>query len=83
MNLEVLFVSADLTGNQTLRDIATSHADTTLKNHIRPDGGTWHVVEYNATTGAVIAKFTSQGYADSSTWSRGQSWGVYGYANSR
>lgn len=81
MNLEVLFVSADLTGNQTLRNIATSHADTTIKNHIRPDGGTWHVIEYNATTGAVVAKFTSQGYSNSSTWSRGQSWGVYGYAN--
>ena len=28
MNLEVLFQSADLTGNNTLRDIATSHANT-------------------------------------------------------
>lgn len=81
MNLEVLFVSADLTGNQTLRNIATTHADTTMKNHIRSDGGTWHVVEYNSTTGNVISKHTSQGYADNSTWSRGQAWGVYGYAN--
>ena len=38
MNLEVLFVSADLTGNNTLRTIATTHADTTIRNHIRPDG---------------------------------------------
>ena len=40
MNLDVLFQSADLTGNNTLRDIATSHANTTIKNHIRSDG-TW------------------------------------------
>lgn len=38
MNLEVLFQSADLTGNDTLREIATTHADTTMKNHIRTDG---------------------------------------------
>ena len=38
MNLEVLFQSADLTGNDTLRDIAISHANTTIKNHIRSDG---------------------------------------------
>jgi len=38
MNLEVLFHSADLTGNATLREIAMSHADTTIKNHIRDDG---------------------------------------------
>ena len=38
MNLEVLFVSANLTGNNTLRDIATSHADKTMVNHLRPDG---------------------------------------------
>lgn len=38
MNLEVLFVSANLTGNDTLRQIAISHANKTMLNHIRPDG---------------------------------------------
>ncbi|GJJ12253.1 hypothetical protein Clacol_006494 [Clathrus columnatus] len=81
MNLELLFVAADLTGNQTFRDIAKTHADTTIKNHFRPDGSTWHVVEYNSTTGIVIQKITAQGYANNSTWTRGQSWAIYGYAN--
>ncbi|CAK5280944.1 unnamed protein product [Mycena citricolor] len=81
MNLEVLWVSYKLTGNATLRHIAETHANTTMKNHIRPDGGTWHVIEYNATTGAVVAKITSQGFSNNSTWSRGQAWGVYGFAN--
>ncbi|KAL0573175.1 hypothetical protein V5O48_008785 [Marasmius crinis-equi] len=80
MNLEVLFVSAGLTGNTTLVDIANAHAETTIKNHIRADGGTWHVVEYNADTGAVISKHTAQGFSDDSTWARGQSWAIYGYA---
>jgi hypothetical protein len=38
MNLEVLFNAADLTGNDTLRQIAISHADKTMINHIRADG---------------------------------------------
>lgn len=38
MNLELLFVSANLTGNQRLKDIAITHAKTTMNNHIRPDG---------------------------------------------
>jgi hypothetical protein len=64
MNLQVLFASADLNGNDTLRHIATTHADTTTKNHIRPDGGTWHVIHYNTFTGAVTAKKTAQGFSD-------------------
>ncbi|KAL5527581.1 hypothetical protein ACEPAG_6382 [Sanghuangporus baumii] len=80
MNLNVLFVSANLTGNDTLRQIAISHADKTLENQIREDGSSFHVVEYNETTGDVIRRRTAQGYSDNSTWSRGQSWGIYGFA---
>lgn len=81
MNLDVLFDAADLTGNQTLRQIAVSHADRTMMNHVRADGSLFHVVEYNATTGTVIAQRTAQGYSNSSTWSRGQAWGIYSFAN--
>jgi hypothetical protein len=38
MTLEVLFNAADLTGNDTLRQFAISHADKTMMNHIRADG---------------------------------------------
>ncbi|EEB98661.1 hypothetical protein MPER_01792 [Moniliophthora perniciosa FA553] len=67
MNLEVLFVSEELTGNKTLGEIARRHADTTIKNHIRPDGSTWHVVEYNPKTENVVSKYTSQGYSNDKT----------------
>ncbi|KAH9948114.1 glycoside hydrolase family 88 protein [Amylocystis lapponica] len=81
MNLELFFVSALLTGNDTLRNMAISHATKTMQNHVRSDGSSFHVVEYNGTTGDVVARFTAQGYADNSTWSRGQAWGIYGFAN--
>ncbi|KAG8711245.1 hypothetical protein FRC09_020699 [Ceratobasidium sp. 395] len=64
MNLELLFKAAEITRNQTLIDIANKHADTTIKNHLRPDGSSYHVVDYNETTGGVIKKYTAQGYAD-------------------
>ncbi|KAH8118301.1 d-4,5 unsaturated-glucuronyl hydrolase-like protein [Phellopilus nigrolimitatus] len=80
MNLNLLFISANLTGNDTLRQIAISHANKTMQNHVRSDGSSFHVVEYNETTGAVIRQRTAQGYADNSTWSRGQSWGIYAFA---
>lgn len=38
INLELLFVYADLTGNDTFRQMAITHADQTLLWHIRPDG---------------------------------------------
>ncbi|KAI0255273.1 d-4,5 unsaturated-glucuronyl hydrolase-like protein [Lactifluus subvellereus] len=58
------------------------HADKTMMNHVRADGSSFQVVDYNATTGAVIDRRTVQGYSNSSTWSRGQAWGIYGFANS-
>ena len=45
-------------------------------------GSSFHVVEYNSTTGNVIRMRTAQGYADNSTWSRGQVRGIYGFATS-
>ena len=77
MNLELLWV-AGLT-NQTYTTMAFNHANRTMYEHVRPDGSTYHVVNYTASTGAVYNKFTAQGFADWSTWSRGQAWCVYGF----
>jgi hypothetical protein len=64
MNLEVLWGAYHLNKNVTLTNIAISHANKTMQNHIRPDGSSFHVVDYNGTTGAVADRRTSQGYAD-------------------
>ena len=78
MNLEMLFVASELTGDLVYRDIAVRHADKTLANHFRPDASSWHVVSYNAD-GSVECKQTHQGYSDDSRWARGQAWGLYGF----
>ena len=78
MNLELLFSAERLTGDHRYREIAIRHANTTLKNHFRPDCTSWHVVSYN-NDGTVECKQTFQGRSDDSAWARGQAWGVYGY----
>lgn len=80
MNLELLFWATKVTGDSTYYKIAVTHANTTMKNHFRPDYSSYHVINYNATTGGVQQKKTAQGYADESAWARGQAWGLYGYA---
>jgi len=79
MNLELLFWATQFTGDSSFYKIAVRHANTTIKNHYRPDYSSYHVVDYDTATGAVLAKNTAQGYADESAWARGQAWGLYGY----
>ena len=79
MNLELLFWASEYSGDKSYYDIAVKHANTTLKNHFRPDFSSYHVINYNSKTGEIKQKKTAQGYADESAWARGQSWGLYGY----
>ncbi|WP_207535291.1 glycoside hydrolase family 88 protein [Desertivirga arenae] len=79
MNLELLFEATKLTGDSSFHKIAVSHANTTMKNHFRPDYSSYHVIDYDPQTGAVLKKNTHQGYSHESSWSRGQGWAVYGY----
>ena len=79
MNLELLFAATRMTGDSSFYKIAVSHANTTMKNHFRPDYSSYHVIDYDPSTGNVLHKHTHQGYAHESAWARGQAWGVYGY----
>jgi unsaturated chondroitin disaccharide hydrolase len=79
MNLELLIFAQRQTSEQSFGDIAFSHADKTLANHFRPDGSSFHLLDYDPATGAVTKKQTVQGHADGSAWARGQAWGLYGF----
>lgn len=80
MNLELLFWTYKQTNRKVFYDIAVSHARTTARNHFRNNYSSYHVVDYDTLNGQVLNKHTHQGYAHESAWSRGQAWGVYGYA---
>ena len=79
MNLELLYWAAENGGGQQLKELATRHAETTMKNHFRKDGSCYHVAVYDTLTGQFIKGVTHQGYSDQSMWSRGQAWAIYGY----
>jgi unsaturated chondroitin disaccharide hydrolase len=79
MNLELLMWATKTTGDSSFYNIAVTHANTTMKNHFRPNYSSYHVVFYNPQTGGIIKKQTAQGASDESAWARGQSWGLYGY----
>jgi len=79
MNLELLMWAAKETGDENLKNVAVTHAQTTLKNHFREDNSSYHVIDYNPETGEVEHKHTHQGFAHESAWSRGQAWGLYGF----
>lgn len=80
MNLEMMFEATKHTGDSSFYHIADQHAKTTLKNHFRSDNSSYHVVSFNPETGEVEKKNTHQGLNHESAWSRGQAWGLYGFA---
>jgi unsaturated chondroitin disaccharide hydrolase len=80
INLDHLYWATDKTGDPSFASAATSHADRTRESHVRRDSSSFQVVQFDPGTGEMLRGFTKQGYRDESTWSRGQSWGIYGFA---
>ncbi|CAG5184718.1 uncharacterized protein ALTATR162_LOCUS11048 [Alternaria atra] len=93
-NLELLYYAAYHAQDARLANIATAHAITLLRSHLRPEPvlslskdayrGQWysscHVANIDPKTGNLKQRLTAQGYEHDSTWSRGQAWGILGYA---
>ena len=80
MNLELLEWAAKAKGGEKrFDDIARSHANVTMRNHFRADGGTYHVLNYCQKDGRVQEIRRGQGASCFTAWSRGQSWAIYGY----
>ncbi len=81
-NISLLHWASRETGDPHFSQIAVMHADTVMQNFIRPDGSVRHIVEFNPNTGEFVREHGGQGYDDGSSWTRGQGWAVYGFANS-
>ncbi|EMA59700.1 glycoside hydrolase family 88 protein [Halorubrum lipolyticum] len=80
MNLPLLFWATETTGDPTYASIAETHARTNGQHVVREDGSTFHTFTCDVRNGAPIGGETVQGHDDDSTWSRGQTWAIYGYA---
>lgn len=79
MNLEFLLWASKVSGDTSMKTACISHADKTMANHYRLDNSCFHMVDYDTITFMPHRKQTYQGYSDSSSWARGQAWGLYSY----
>lgn len=79
MNLPLLYFASDELGDDRFKQVAMTHADMTLLDHLREDGSIAHIVEHDRATGEVVKTYGGQGVREGSSWSRGQAWGLYGF----
>ncbi len=80
MNLAMLYRASRDTGDPRFANTAKVHADTALREFLREDGSVSHIVELDPETGKRVREHPGQGYAPGTQWSRGQAWGLYGFA---
>lgn len=80
MNLPFLLWAAEEANEPRYREIALQVAETTARYHVRPDGSTYHVVDFDPETGEAVRFTTHQGLHAESFWTRGQAWAIYGFA---
>lgn len=79
MNLSLLYWAGEECGDPRFLDIARRHANTILRFCLRGDGSSNHIIVLDPNTGEYIANPRGQGYDSGSSWSRGQSWALYGF----
>ncbi len=79
MNLPLLYWAGDETGDPRFRQIAVNHANTAMKCFIRGDGSANHIVAFDPVSGEMCGSMGGQGYGVGSSWTRGQSWALYGF----
>lgn len=79
MNIPILYWASEEEDDPRWKQIAISEANTVMKHFVRDDGSVYHIVEFNPDTGEVVSHPRGQGYAEGSSWSRGQAWAIYGF----
>nr|WP_270279918.1 glycoside hydrolase family 88 protein [Vagococcus bubulae] len=80
MNIPLLYFASNVTGEDKYYQAAYRHAKQTQKYILREDSTTYHTYFFDKVSGEAIKGETAQGYSDDSCWSRGQAWGIYGFA---
>lgn len=78
-NIPLLYWASEETGDPRFKQIAMKHADTAMTAFVRPDGSVNHIVEFDPFEGGVIRSYGGQGFEEGSSWTRGQTWALYGY----
>ena len=80
MNIPLLYWAAKECSDPRFYHIALAHAKTAQKFIVRPDGSCNHILIFDSQTGEFLDNPGGQGFGSGSSWSRGQSWAVYGFS---
>ncbi|MEV7974203.1 glycoside hydrolase family 88 protein [Cellulomonas sp. NPDC089187] len=80
MNMPLLTWAGEITGDPVFADIVRRHTEQLRRHIVRADGSTFHAFVWDPETGEPVGGNTEQGAGDGSCWSRGQAWGIYGFA---
>jgi unsaturated chondroitin disaccharide hydrolase len=80
VNLELLFWAAKNGGDPAWRSLAETHALRTMRDHVRSDGSTCQLIDYDPETGTIRKYDTLCGLSGQSAWARGQGQAIYGFA---
>lgn len=80
MNIPLLYWASEELNDPRFSYIADEHAHTALSQLLRGDGSCNHIAVLDPVTGDGLEYPAGQGYGVGSSWSRGQSWAIYGFA---
>ena len=79
MNAPLFFWAGAQTGDEEYTKAGVDHNRTTVNCLLRDDASTFHHYQFDPETAAPVKGVTLQGRSDDSCWSRGHSWGIYGF----
>ncbi|MBO5240540.1 MAG: glycoside hydrolase family 88 protein [Clostridia bacterium] len=80
MNINQLYWASEEIGDPRFKRVAMRHADMTMRDHVRADGSVNHIVVHDTEKADTVLEVKAgQGYSETSCWSRGASWALYGF----
>lgn len=80
MNLPLLYWAGNETTDKRYYEVATRHADTTVKCFVRSDDSVCHAYRFDLQSGNPIGPDNACGADKDSYWARGAAWAIYGFA---
>jgi unsaturated chondroitin disaccharide hydrolase len=80
MNINQLYWASEEIGDSRFTKIAMRHADMSIRDHVREDGSVNHIVVHDTEKADTVLEVKAgQGYSETSCWSRGAAWALYGF----
>lgn len=80
LNINQLYWASEEIGDPRFKRVAMRHADMAMRDHVRADGSVNHIVVHDPEKADTVLEVKAgQGYSETSCWSRGASWALYGF----